>query len=108
MVFEAVDEIPRHPVQLYEAVAYLIIFFILLATYRRLGQRTPLGMLCGGFMALIFSVRIVVEYLKVPQAAYESGQIFSVGQYLSLPFVVLGAYMVLRSTGHLIRRSVGR
>ncbi len=108
VVFEAVDELPRHPVQLYEAVAYLIICLILLAVYRRFGQRTPHGLLFGGFMVLVFSVRIAVEFYKVPQAAYESGQMFSVGQYLSLPFVVLGAAMVLRSTGHLTRRSTGR
>lgn len=101
VVFEAVDQLPRHPVQLYEAVAYLIICFLLLATYRRLGQRTPHGLLFGGFMVLVFSVRIAVEFFKVPQAVYESGQIFSVGQYLSLPFVVLGAAMVLRSKRHL-------
>lgn len=54
------------------------------------------GLLFGWFMLLVFSVRIAVEFLKVPQAAYESGQIFSVGQYLSLPFVALGFAMVLR------------
>lgn len=96
VVFESVDQLPRHPVQLYEAAAYLINSFVLLVIYRRLGKRTPQGLLLGWFMLLVFSVRIAVEFLKVPQAAYESGQIFSVGQYLSLPFLALGAVMVLR------------
>ncbi len=96
VVFESVDQFPRHPAQLYEAAAYLIIAFVLLVAYRRFGKRTPQGLLFGWFMLLVFSVRIAVEFFKVPQAAYESGQIFSVGQYLSLPFVALGAAMVLR------------
>jgi len=104
VVFEAVDELPRHPVQLYEAVAYLFIYFILLTIYRRLGQRTPHGLLFGVFMTLVFSARIAVEFFKVPQAVYEPGQFFNVGQYLSLPFVVLWAAMVLRSTGYLTHR----
>jgi prolipoprotein diacylglyceryl transferase len=97
VVFDAIDQLPRHPVQLYEAAAYLIIFFLLLTIYRHLGKRTPQGLLFGWFMVLVFSVRVAVEFFKVPQAAYESGQIFSVGQYLSLPFVVFGAVMVLRA-----------
>jgi len=97
VVFESVDQLPRHPAQLYEAAAYLIIGFVLLAIYRRLGKRMPSGLLFGLFMLLVFSVRIAVEFFKVPQAAYESGQVFSVGQYLSLPFLVLGAAFILRS-----------
>lgn len=96
VVFESVDQLPRHPAQLYEAVAYLIIGFALLTIYRPLGKRAPQGLLFGWFMVLVFSVRIAVEFFKVPQAAYESGQILSVGQYLSLPFVALGAAMIAR------------
>ncbi len=108
VVFETVDELPRHPVQLYEAVAYLTTCIILLAIYRCRKQRTSHGLLFGVFLVLIFSTRIALEFYKVPQAAYEAGQFFSVGQYLSLPFVVLGAAMVLWSTGRLTRRSTGR
>jgi len=97
VVFEAIDSFPRHPVQLYEALSYLLVFFILQATYRRFGQRTPHGLLLGWFLILVFSARIVVEFLKVSQAAYEAEQLFSVGQYLSLPFVVFGVVMVLWS-----------
>ncbi|WP_203141617.1 prolipoprotein diacylglyceryl transferase [Marinobacter mangrovi] len=108
VVFEAVDKLPRHPVQLYEAVAYLVVFLILAVLYRRLGQRTPHGLLFGVFLMLVFSARFALEFYKVHQAAYPSGQLLSVGQYLSLPFVVLGAVMVLWSTGYLKGRSVGR
>ncbi|MDQ2076267.1 prolipoprotein diacylglyceryl transferase, partial [Marinimicrobium sp. ABcell2] len=108
VIFEAVDGLPRHPAQLYEAAAYLITCFILLTIYWRLRQRTPHGLLFAIFLVLVFTARIFVEFYKVPQAAYESGQFFSVGQLLSLPFVVFGLVMVLWSTGHLTRSSTGR
>ncbi|MFZ2752491.1 MAG: prolipoprotein diacylglyceryl transferase [Lysobacteraceae bacterium] len=101
VVFESVDGLPRHPAQLYEAIAYALIFAVLLAIYRRSGKRTPEGLLFGVLMALVFSARIVVEFFKTPQAAYEAGQLFTVGQYLSLPFVMLGVLMMVRA----IRRS---
>ncbi len=97
VVFESVDALPRHPAQLYEAFAYALIFMALMAVYRRMGKRTPDGLLFGLLMVLVFSARIVVEFFKTPQAVYEAGQMFSVGQYLSLPFVALGIAMVFRS-----------
>ena len=103
VVFESVDALPRHPAQLYEAFAYGLIFLVLRAVYRRTGKRTPEGLLFGLLMVLVFSARIVIEFFKTPQAAYEAGQMFSVGQYLSVPFVVLGAAMMLRAW----RRSAG-
>lgn len=103
VVFESVDMLPRHPAQLYEAFAYMLIFMALTTVYRRMGKRTPEGLLFGLLMVLVFSARIVIEFFKTPQAVYEAGQMFSVGQYLSLPFVVLGVAMMLRS----LRRPAG-
>lgn len=103
VVFESIDALPRHPAQLYEAITYALIFAVLLAIYRRSGKRTPEGLLFGVLMALVFSARVVVEFFKTPQAAYEAGQLFTVGQYLSLPFVMLGVVMMARA----IRRSPG-
>lgn len=97
VIFETVDELPRHPAQLYEAAAYLIVCLILLAIYRRCGRDTPQGLMFGVFMTLVFSARIVVEFCKTSQAVYESGQFLSVGQYLSLPFVALGIALVFWS-----------
>jgi prolipoprotein diacylglyceryl transferase len=100
VVFESVDVLPRHPVQLYEAVGYLVIAAVLLVGYRRLERRTPHGLLFGWFMVLVFAVRVAAEFFKLPQAAYEAGQLFSVGQWLSLPFVVFGLAMVFWSKTH--------
>ncbi|QLQ33683.1 MAG: prolipoprotein diacylglyceryl transferase [Candidatus Thiothrix singaporensis] len=94
VVFEAVDELPRHPVQLYEAAAYLLIFLSLLAVYRRYGKNTPHGLLTGIFFASVFAARFVLEYFKTPQAAYEEGFSISVGQWLSVPFCVAGLGLI--------------
>lgn len=100
VVFESVDALPRHPVQLYEALGYLVIAAVLLAVYQRLQERTPHGRLLGWFMVLVFSVRVVAEFFKLPQAAYEAGQLVSVGQWLSLPFVALGIALVIGAKAH--------
>lgn len=97
VVFDLIDQLPRHPVQLYEAGSYLLIGIFLLTVYRGFGKTTPHGLLFGGFMLLVFLARIALECFKVPQAAYELGNAFSVGQYLSLPFVILGTILIIRS-----------
>jgi phosphatidylglycerol:prolipoprotein diacylglycerol transferase len=90
VVFTAVDQLPRHPVQAYEAIAYAITGLILWSMYRRLGRNTPQGLLIGWLLVLVFAARFFLETWKVPQAAYETGQMLSVGQYLSLPFIATG------------------
>lgn len=97
VVFERVDALPRHPVQLYEAVGYLLTLLVLWALYRRRRADAPDGLLFGVMMVLVFGVRIAAEFFKTPQAAYEAGQLFTVGQYLSLPFVALGLVFVVRA-----------
>ncbi len=97
VVFERVDALPRHPVQLYEAAAYLVIFFVLIAMYRSKGKDIAHGLLFGWFMVLVFTARFILEFFKTPQAAYEAGQMITVGQYLSIPFVALGVVMIWRA-----------
>lgn len=97
VVFARVDPVPRHPAQLYEAIGYAAIFVVLLALYRRYGARTPRGMLLGTFLVLVFTYRFLVEFVKLPQAAFEPGLALSVGQLLSLPFVAAGVLLLLRA-----------
>ena len=97
VVFESMDAVPRHAVQLYEAFAYGIIFVLLILVYRRKQNSSRQGMLLGLFLVSVFSARFMLEFLKTRQAAYEASQILSVGQWLSLPFVVLGAFLLARS-----------
>jgi prolipoprotein diacylglyceryltransferase len=88
--------LPRHPVQLYEAAAYLAIFAILLIVYRR-AQGLTSGVLTGLYLVLVFSARFLLEFLKTPQAAYEQGFTITVGQYLSVPFVLVGLLLLAKS-----------
>jgi prolipoprotein diacylglyceryl transferase len=96
VVFLRVDDLARHPVQLYEAAAYLSIFFVMLWLYRT-KRATSDGVLTGTYLALVFGARFGLEFFKTPQATYEAGNAISVGQYLSVPFVVVGIALLLRA-----------
>lgn len=97
VVFESVDAVPRHAVQLYEAAAYGIIFALLILAYRCRRIASRQGVLLGMFLVLVFSVRFFLEFLKTRQAAYEASLALSVGQWLSIPFVALGLILLARS-----------
>ncbi len=96
-IFERVDLVPRHPAQLYEAIAYLVIFFIGLCIYRRRKTRAGKGFYFGMCLLLIFAFRFVVEYAKVDQVEFEESMSLNMGQLLSIPFVLIGAWCVWRS-----------
>ena len=91
MVFVRVDTIPRHPAQLYEALAYLLIFLVLLTLYRKRGADLPHGRLTGAVLVLVFTARFLIEFVKVRNIAFEADLPLSMGQFLSIPMVVLGA-----------------
>jgi phosphatidylglycerol:prolipoprotein diacylglycerol transferase len=96
-VFERNDAVPRHPAQLYEAAAYLVVFVCLLLMYRRMRANTPPGLLVGFFLVTVFTARFLIEFVKERQAAYEQNLSLSVGQWLSIPFVVAGVILIWRA-----------
>lgn len=89
--------VPRHPAMLYEAAAYLLIFFLLLFIYRKQGSRVPPGELIGLFLLTAFTARFFIEYVKVPQASYHLPFPLSVGQLLSIPAVIGGIIILTGS-----------
>lgn len=93
-VFARVDQVPRHPAQLYESISYLLIFFLLLWLYNRLREKTPRGLLIGVFLVLVFIARFAIEFVKVRQAAFGEALPLSMGQLLSIPMVVAGVILV--------------
>ena len=95
IVFERIDNIPRHPVQLYEAFSYLIIFAILIYIYKKVSPTFSTKLLPGVFLTLIFSVRFVLEFFKTRQADYHLNIPLTVGQMLSIPFVILGILWII-------------
>ena len=89
-IFERVDMRPRHPGQLYEAIAYFFFFFVMLHFYKRTSKEVGTGFYFGLCLTLIFTFRFFIEYTKDIQVDFESGMIFNMGQLLSIPFIILG------------------
>ena len=96
-VFSSVDSLPRHPGQLYEALCYALFFFVGWFFYRRRPERVGSGFFFGLCILLIFTARIFIEYTKENQVGFEDGMLFNMGQLLSVPFVLRGAYCVVRA-----------
>ncbi len=90
------ETIPRHPTQIYEAFSYLIIFIVLCQIYRKNKGNPYPGVLMGAFFVLIFVVRFLIEFIKENQVAFENGMLLNMGQILSIPFIILGIYLLLR------------
>ena len=90
------QQIPaKHPAQLYEAFCYIFVFAILFFLYWKTEAREKSGYLLGIFLVLLFSVRFVVEYFKESQGGFESALgLFSTGQWLSIPFILVGLYLI--------------
>ena len=88
----------KHPAQLYEAVGYVFVFAVLFILYWRTNMRERLGYLFGMFLVLLWSVRFVVEFVKESQGGFENALgLFSTGQWLSIPFILVGLYFIFNS-----------
>ncbi|QSX41118.1 prolipoprotein diacylglyceryl transferase [Shewanella cyperi] len=95
IVFERIDMLPRHPAQLYEALGYLLLA-LLLWRFRR-GLLALEGRLFGAFLIGVFVIRMLVETVKPEQASYIPVLPLTVGQILSLPFILTGVWLWLRA-----------
>lgn len=96
-VFSHVDSIPRHPAQLYEAIAYLIIFIIIFFLYQKYSKTTRAGFYSGIFLVLTFTARFFIEFIKENQEAFEQDMSLNMGQLLSIPYVLIGIGFILWS-----------
>ena len=86
--------VPRHPSQIYEGLAYLALFFFLWVMQKR---NPPAGRMTGIFFIWVFFARFVIEYTKEVQVAIVDQSFLQMGQWLSIPFILLGLLMVLAS-----------
>ncbi|MBA4275507.1 prolipoprotein diacylglyceryl transferase [Flavobacterium sp.] len=93
---ELLGQVPlKHPAQLYEAFCYIFVFALLFFLYWKTDAREKSGYLFGLFFVLLWSVRFIVEYVKESQGGFESALgLFSTGQWLSIPFILIGLYFV--------------
>ena len=96
-VFTHVDQIPRHPSQLYEAIFYLLIFALLFSLWKSRKTHQHLGLLFGLGLTLIFIQRFIVEFVKEDQVSFEDGLFLNMGQILSIPMMLIGMLFIVRS-----------
>jgi len=88
----------RHPAQLYEAFGYVFVFLILFYAYWKTDVREKSGYLLGLFFVLLWTVRFFVEFVKESQGGFESSLgVLSTGQWLSIPFIIAGIYLMIRA-----------
>jgi prolipoprotein diacylglyceryl transferase len=96
-IFAALGEdFPRHPAQLYEAIAYFTIFIISILIYKKHKDMVGSGFYFGFCLATIFTFRFFVEFCKEVQVDFEEGMALDMGQILSIPFMLIGAYFIYR------------
>lgn len=87
----------RHPTQLYEACFYILLFIFFYWLWKNKRHQLGKGFTFGLFCVLMFSFRFFIEYFKEIQVSSEAAQLFNNGQLLSIPFVLIGTYMMWSS-----------
>jgi prolipoprotein diacylglyceryl transferase len=95
VIFERVDNVPRHPAQLYEAISYFIIFTIMMILYNKMRDRLKNGFFFGLVLVLCFTARFIIEFVKENQVGFEDGMTFNMGQLLSLPYILVGIGFII-------------
>lgn len=94
---EGLAPVPRHPSQLYEAVCYLITFILVLWLYNYTSAKQKAGFLTGVFFVCVFGSRFLVEYTKELQESIFDQQVLQAGQWLSVPFILLGLFLIFNA-----------
>lgn len=89
--------VPKHPTQIYEALSYLLIFVLLYSIYIKKGVKVKQGLFFSIFLILLFTVRFFIEFIKEDQVGFEQGMSLNMGQWLSIPFVLIGIFLLFRS-----------
>ncbi len=89
-IFEKVDQYPRHPGQLYEAISYAIFFVIIYALYKKHPEKVGTGFFVGLCLTLVFTARFLIEFTKDIQEPFEAGLPLDMGQILSIPLIIIG------------------
>ena len=96
-IFEKVDALPRHPGQLYEAIAYALLFVIMWALHKKWPEKIGTGWYFGFCLTYIFTFRFLIEYTKEVQEAFEATLPIDMGQILSIPFIIVGVWCMVKA-----------
>jgi prolipoprotein diacylglyceryl transferase len=94
-IFTRMDDVPRHPAQLYEAIHYFIWFIVLFLVWYRLKASMKIGLLFSWSLIMLFSLRFVDEFFKLDQVDFEGSMILNMGQLLSIPFILTGVLLLI-------------
>ena len=94
VIFDRVDSFPRHPVVLYESFSYFIIFLILIFLYKKLSKEMFTNIAFGLTLVLGFGSRMFIEQFKTLQSEFASSMPLTMGQLLSIPFIIVGIILI--------------
>lgn len=94
---EPIFSAPSHPTQIYEMIAYLITFAVVMYLYWVKNAYKKQGLIFGVFFLGIFGTRFFIEFIKHDQEAFEAGMVLNMGQILSIPFVVYAIYLIVHA-----------
>ena len=86
----------NHPTQIYEALGYLFLFVFLYRYYWKHNGTQRQGNIFGYFLVILWSIRFLIEFIKLPQVDFESSMFLNMGQLLSIPLIILGLFLLLR------------
>ncbi|ANH82547.1 prolipoprotein diacylglyceryl transferase [Niabella ginsenosidivorans] len=95
-VFDRVDQVPRHPAQLYESICYFALFLFLYRYSLRKKTTQQKGLLFSLLLTILFSIRFLLEFFKADQEAFEAGMLINMGQLLSLPLIAAGIILLFQ------------
>jgi phosphatidylglycerol---prolipoprotein diacylglyceryl transferase len=96
VIFANIDMVPRHPSMLYESLSTILVLAVLMVIYYKYNKKPPEGSLFGSFLVLLFSGRFLIEFTKLHHADFEAAWTFNMGQWLSLPLVAFGAWLLIK------------
>ena len=98
-IFRQVDDLPRHPSQLYESISYFLIFLVAYSLYKYKGHLFKIGsyFYFGLSIFAIFLMRFILEFTKENQKSFEDSLSFNMGQLLSVPFILIGIILVIKN-----------
>lgn len=92
------ETLPKHPTQIYEALSYFLGFAVMLLVYFRIpGVRQKRGLIFSALMVYMFAMRFLIEFIKEDQEAFEAGMVLNMGQWLSVPFFLVGVWLLARA-----------
>ncbi len=96
--------IANHPTQIYEAAGYLLLFVFLYRYYWKHDGAPAEGAIFGYFLIFLWSIRFLIEFIKLPQVEFESTMMLNMGQLLSIPFIIVGVILLYRSRSKILNK----